>query len=314
MRRAKITIVGAGNVGAGCALWAAKADLGDIVLMDIPELESRTRGRALDLAQCGPIERFDCNIVGTSNWDDTADSNVVIVTAGMPRKPGMSRDDLIEINTKIVGQVCEQIKRLSPDCILIIVSNPLDAMTYAAWKKTNFPTNRVIGQAGCLDISRYKTFISMELGCSIKDINALLMGGHGADMVPLPRYTSVSGIPVTQLIRKERLDSIVERTRQGGTEIVELMGTGAYWAPASAIIQMTESIVKNKKRILPCSAFCEKQYGVGGYYVGVPCMLGSAGVEKIYEVDLNDDERELFTKSANHVKELSEKVMGILEA
>ncbi len=314
MRRPKITIVGAGNVGAGCALWAAKAELGDIVLMDIPELEARTKGRALDLLQCGSVERFDSNIKGTSQWDDTADSNVVIVTAGLPRKPGMTRDDLIEVNTKIVAQVSEQVKRLSPDCILIIVSNPLDAMTYAAWKKTNFPTNRVIGQAGCLDVARYKTFISLELGCSIKDISALLMGGHGDDMVPLVRYTSVAGIPVQQLINADRIKAIVERTKKGGGEIVELMGTGAYWAPASAVIQMTESIVKNKKRILPCSTFCDKQYGVGGYFVGVPAVLGSAGVEKVIEVDFDEEEQKLFTDSANHVKELCAKVQGILEA
>ena len=304
MRRAKITIIGAGNVGASCAVWAAQQELGDIVLIDIPDCADKTAGKALDLAQCGPVLRFDANITGTSDYKHAEGSDVVIITAGIPRKPGMSRDDLIQTNVKIVGSVSEQIAKVAPGAVLIIVSNPLDAMVYTAWKKTDFPTNRVIGQAGCLDIARYRTFIAMELGCSIEDISALLMGGHGDDMVPLPRYTSVSGIPVTQLIAKERLDEIIQRAKVGGGEIVKLMGTSAYYAPAAGSVQMAEAIIKDKKRILPCAAYCDSEYGVGGYFVGVPCMLGSNGIEKIIEVELDANERKQLDASVAHVKEL----------
>ena len=304
MKRAKITIVGAGNVGASCAAWAAVKELGDIALIDIPEMADKTAGKALDLAQCAPIERFDCNIVGTSDYSAAQGSDVVIITAGMPRKPGMSRDDLVQTNVKIVGSVAEQVARAAPDAVLIIVSNPLDAMVYTAWKKSGFPTQRVVGQAGCLDIARYRTFIAMELGCSVEDITALLLGGHGDDMVPLPGFTSVAGIPITQLIPADRLQAIIERAKMGGGEIVKLMGTSAYYAPASGTIQMAEAIIKDKKRILPCAAYCEKEYGVGGYFVGVPCVLGAGGVEKIIEVKLSDAERALLNTSVSHVKEL----------
>ena len=304
MKRAKITIVGTGNVGASCAVWAAQKELGDIVLIDIPEMADKTAGKALDLAQCGPIERFDCHITGTSDYAHAKDSDVVIVTAGIPRKPGMSRDDLIQTNVKIVGAVSEQIAKYAPNSVLIVVSNPLDAMVYTAWKKTGFPTHRVVGQAGCLDIARYRTFIAMELGCSVEDISALLMGGHGDDMVPLPSFTSVAGIPITQLIPVERLNAIIERAKVGGGEIVKLMGTSAYYAPASGTVQMAEAIIKDKKRIRPCAAYCNQEYGVGGYFVGVPCVLGAGGVEKIVEVKLNDDERRLLATSVSHVKEL----------
>ncbi|MEK6800214.1 MAG: malate dehydrogenase [Planctomycetota bacterium] len=304
MKRAKITIVGAGNVGASCAVWAAAKELGDIVLIDIPDLADKTAGKALDLAQCAPIERFDCKIIGTADYAHAKDSDVVIITAGIPRKPGMSRDDLVQTNVKIVGAVSEQVAKVAPNSVLIIVSNPLDAMVYTAWKKTGFPTKRVVGQAGCLDIARYRTFIAMELGCSVEDITALLLGGHGDDMVPLPSYTSVAGIPVTQLISPDRLQAIIERAKMGGGELVKLMGTSAYYAPASGSIQMAEAIIKDKKRILPCAAYCEKEYGVGGYFVGVPCVLGAAGVEKVVEVKLNEDEKKLFANSVSHVKEL----------
>ncbi|MEK6674567.1 MAG: malate dehydrogenase [Planctomycetota bacterium] len=304
MKRAKITVVGAGNVGASCAVWAAAKELGDIVLLDIPDFGDKTVGKALDLAQCAPIERFDSRIIGTANYADAAGSDVVIITAGIPRKPGMSRDDLIATNVKIVGSVSEQIAMVAPGAIVIVVSNPLDAMVYTAWKKTGFPPNRVVGQAGCLDIARYRTFIAMEIGCSVEDITALLMGGHGDDMVPLPRYTSVSGIPVSQFISADRLSAIIDRTKNGGGEIVKLMGTSAYYAPASGTIQMAEAIVKDKKRILPCAAYCQKEYGVGGYFVGVPTVLGANGVEKIIEVELNGDERKMFQTSVEHVKEL----------
>lgn len=304
MRRAKIAIIGAGNVGANCAVWAAQKELGDVVLIDIPDFGDKTAGKALDLAQCGPVDRFDCNIVGTSDYGPAEGSDVVIITAGIPRKPGMSRDDLIQTNVKIVGSVSKQIARVAPEAVLIVVSNPLDAMVYTAWKKTDFPTSRVIGQAGCLDIARYRTFIAMELDCSVEDITALLMGGHGDDMVPLPRYTSVAGIPVTQLIREDRLNAIIERARMGGGEIVKLMGTSAYYAPAAGSIQMAEAIIKDKRRILPCAAYCDKEYGIGGYFVGVPCMLGRNGVEKVIEIELDTRERELLDASVAHVKEL----------
>ena len=304
MKRAKITIVGAGNVGASCAVWAAQKELGDIVLIDIPDFADKTAGKALDLAQCGPVLGFDANITGTSDYSHAAGSEVVVITAGIPRKPGMSRDDLIQTNVKIVGSVSEQIARVAPEAVLLVVSNPLDAMVYTAWKKTNFPTNRVVGQAGCLDIARFRTFIAMELNCSVEDISALLMGGHGDDMVPLPRYTSVSGIPVTQLIPPDRLQAIIERAKMGGGEIVKLMGTSAYYAPAAATIDMAEAIIKDKRRIFPCAAYCDSEYGVGGYFIGVPCMLGKNGVEKVIEVELDTNERKLLDASVAHVKEL----------
>jgi len=304
MRRPKVTVVGAGNVGASCAFWLAAKEIADIALIDIPEAADRTKGKALDLAQCGPVERFDCRITGGSDYADAKGSDVVIITAGLPRKPGMSRDDLIETNVKIVGSVAERVAEAAPDSVLIVVSNPLDAMVYTAWKKSGFPTHRVVGQAGCLDIARYRTFIAMELNCSVEDITALLMGGHGDDMVPLPRYTSVAGIPVTQLIAKDRLDAIIERAKVGGGELVKLMGTSAYYAPAAGSVDMAEAIVRDKRRILPCAAFCQKEYGVGGYFVGVPCMLSGKGVEKVIEVELDAAERKLFDTSVSHVKEL----------
>ncbi len=304
MKRAKITVIGAGNVGASCAVWAAEKQLGDVVMIDIPDFKDKTAGKALDLAQCGPVDRFDCNIIGTSEYGPAEGSEVVIITAGIPRKPGMSRDDLIQTNVKIVGSVSEQIAKVAPEAVLIVVSNPLDAMVYTTWRKTDFPTNRVVGQAGCLDIARFRTFIAMELGCSVQDISALLMGGHGDDMVPLPRYTSVAGIPITQFIPEARLNEIIQRAKMGGGEIVKLMGTSAYYAPAAGSVQMAEAIIKDQRRILPCAAFCDKEYGVGGYFVGVPCMLGKNGVEKVIEVELDANEREMFTSSVSHVKEL----------
>ncbi len=313
MRRAKITIIGGGNVGASCAIWAAEKELGDIVLVDIPDLADRTAGRMLDLAQCGPVDRFDCSITGTADYAPAKGSDIVIITAGIPRKPGMSRDDLIQTNVKIVGAVSERVAEVAPDAFLIVVSNPLDAMVYTAWKKTGFPTHRIAGQAGCLDIARFRTFLAMELNCSVEDITSLLMGGHGDDMVPLPRYTSVAGIPITQFIKKERLDEIIKRAKVGGGEIVKLMGTSAYYAPAAGTIQMAEAIIKDKRRILPCAAFCDKEYGVGGYFVGVPCMLGANGVEKVIEVDLDDSERKMFTASVEHVKELAGIADGFLK-
>lgn len=305
MRRAKITIVGAGNVGATCAHWCAAGELGDVVLLDIPQAEDMPKGKALDLMQASPIMGFDSNITGTTSYDDTAGSDVVVVTAGIARKPGMSRDDLLGTNAKIVGSVAEQIKQSSPNAIVIVVSNPLDAMVQRALAVTGFPPNRVIGQAGVLDTARYRTFLAMELGVSVEDISALLMGGHGDTMVPMPSCTSVGGIPVTQLIDPARLEEIIDRTRKGGAEIVGLLKTGsAYYAPAAATAQMVEAIVRDKKRLIPCAAYCDAEYGVGGYYVGVPVVLGSGGVEKIIELKLTASEQADFDKSIAAVKEL----------
>ncbi len=313
MRRAKITIVGAGHVGATTAHWCAAAELGDIVLVDIPATGDMPKGKALDLMEAAPIMGFDSNIQGTNDYADTADSDVVVITAGVPRKPGMSRDDLLETNAKIVSSVSEQIKATSPNSIIIVVSNPLDAMVQCAQQVTGFPHQRVMGQAGILDTARYRAFLAMELGVSVEDIRALLMGGHGDTMVPLPNHTSVGGIPVTQLIDKERLDAIVERTRKGGGEIVSLLKTGsAYYAPAAATAQMVEAIVRDKKRLLPCAAYCDKEYGVGGYYVGVPIILGSAGVERVIELQLTDQERADFQKSVDAVKGLVARMNELL--
>lgn len=309
MRRAKISIIGAGNVGATCAHWAAAKELGDIVLVDIPDKVGVAQGKALDLFCAAPMERFDSNIIGTADYADTAGSDVVIVTAGIPRKPGMSRDDLIATNVKIVKSVSEQVAKHSPNAVMIVVSNPLDAMVYTAWKASGFPTNQILGQAGNLDVARFRAFIAMELGVSIEDIQALLLGGHGDDMVPLPRYTSVHGIPVSQLLSQEKIDACVQRAKVGGGEIVQLMGTSAYYAPASGSVMMAEAIIKDKKRIMPCAAYCENEYGVApgsgdGYFVGVPCVLGSGGMEKVIEIDLDSDEKKLMDESISHVKDL----------
>ena len=316
MRRAKISIIGAGNVGATAAHWAAAKELGDIVLLDVAELpdpkdptkkiaNTAPAGKALDLYESSPIEGFDSKISGVTSYEETQGSDVVIVTAGVARKPGMSRDDLISINTCIVKNVAENVAKNSPNAVMIVVSNPLDAMVYVAWKVSGFPTQKVIGQAGVLDTARYRSFLAAEIGCSVEDVQALLLGGHGDDMVPLPRYTFAGGIPITQLVKPERLAEIVQRTRDGGAEIVKLLKTGsAYYAPAAAAVQMAESIIRDKKRILPCAAYCEKEYDVGGYFVGVPAVLGTDGVERIIEIQLDDAERKMFQSSVEHVKEL----------
>lgn len=305
MRRAKISIVGAGNVGATTAHWCAAAELGDLVLLDIPQTGGMPKGKALDLAQAGPIMDFDSRIVGTTSYDDTADSDVVVITAGVPRKPGMSRDDLLGTNARIVGSVAEQIKRTSPNAIVIVVSNPLDAMVQRAHQVTGFPPNRVMGQAGVLDTARFRAFIAQELNVSVEDVTAMLLGGHGDTMVPLTRCCAVAGIPVTELIAPQRLAEIVQRTRDGGAEIVGLLKTGsAYYAPAAATAQMVEAVVRDKKRVMPCAAFCDREYGVGGYYVGVPCLLGAGGVERILEISLTPEEQAAFQKSVEAVKSL----------
>ncbi|CAN5427729.1 malate dehydrogenase [soil metagenome] len=309
MRRAKISIIGAGNVGATCAHWAASKELGDIVLVDIPQVEGMPQGKALDLFEASPVEGFDAKITGATNYEPTDGSDVVIVTAGVARKPGMSRDDLISINTKIVKDVAENVAKHSPNAVMIVVSNPLDAMVYVAWKASGFDTKKILGQAGVLDAARYRSFLAMEIGCSVEDVQALLLGGHGDDMVPLKRYTFAGGIPVTQLVKPDRLEEIIKRARNGGAEIVGLLKTGsAYYAPAAATVQMAEAIVRDKKRILPCAAYCDKEYSIGGYFVGVPCVLGTAGVERIFEIEMDDDEKKMFQTSVDHVKDLVKSV------
>lgn len=309
MKRAKISIVGAGNVGATCAHWAAAAELGDIVLLDIPAAGDMPKGKALDLAEAAPIMKFDACIAGTTDYADTADSDVVVVTAGIPRKPGMSRDDLLATNAKIVGQVAENIAKTSPEAVMILVSNPLDAMAQRALEVTGFPKHRVIGQAGVLDTARFAAFIAAELEVSVEDVSAMLLGGHGDTMVPLASCTSVGGIPVTQLIPESRLAELIQRARTGGAEIVGLLKTGsAYYAPAAATVAMVEAVVRDKRRLFPCAAFCQEEYGVGGYFVGVPVILGDGGVKKIIELELTPSEREAFTRSVDAVKSLVAKM------
>ncbi|MGC9260241.1 MAG: malate dehydrogenase [Phycisphaerae bacterium] len=305
MKRAKISIIGAGNVGATAAHWAVAKELGDVVLVDVPQIDGVPQGKALDLAQAAPIEGYDANLTGATTYEATANSDVVIITAGLARKPGMSRDDLLLKNTEIVKSVTQQVIKYSPKSILLVVSNPLDAMVYVAYKASGFEPQRVIGMAGVLDTARYRCFIAAELGVSVEDIQALLLGGHGDDMVPLPRYTSVAGIPLPELLSAEKIEAIVKRTRSGGAEIVNLLKTGsAYYAPAAAVVQMAESIIKDKKRVLPCAAYCDQQYGVGGYFVGVPVKLGSSGVEQILEVQLTSAEKKLLEASVDHVRKL----------
>jgi len=309
LKRAKISIIGAGNVGATAAHWAAAKELGDVVLLDIPQIDGLPQGKALDLSEAAPIEDYDARITGTTDYAATAGSDVVIITAGLARKPGMSRDDLLIKNTQIVKDVTMQIAKTSPQAVLIVVSNPLDAMVYVAYKVSGFPHQRVVGMAGVLDTARYRSFIAAELNVSVEDVQALLMGGHGDDMVPLPRYTTVGGIPLPELMPAEKIDAIVKRTRNGGAEIVNLLKTGsAYYAPSAAAVQMAEAIIRDKKRVLPCAAYCDKEYGVGGYFVGVPAKLGAAGVEQIIEAKLTPEEKQLFSASVEHVKQLVSQV------
>jgi malate dehydrogenase len=298
--RPKISIIGAGFVGSTAAHWIASKELGDVVLVDI--IEGVPQGKGLDLLQAGPIEGFDVKIVGTNDYSATAGSNIIVVTSGAPRKPGMSREDLIRVNADITRDCISKAAPLSPDAVIIMVNNPLDTMTYLAKQVSGFPKNRVMGQAGILDTARYRTFIAMEAGVSVEDIQAMLMGGHGDEMVPLPRFTTISGIPVTEFISKERLDAIVDRTRKGGGEIVNLLKTGsAYYAPSAATVQMVEAILRDKKRVLPCSCYLEGEYGLNDIYFGVPCVLGAGGVERVLELPLNDEEMALVKKSAEVV-------------
>ncbi|MBD8500202.1 MULTISPECIES: malate dehydrogenase [Paenibacillus] len=311
IRRAKITVVGAGFTGATTALMLAQKELGDVVLVDIPQLENPTKGKALDMLETGPVQGFDSNIIGTSNYEDTRDSDVVIITAGIARKPGMSRDDLVNTNAGIVRSVCENVKKYSPNSYVILLSNPVDAMTYAANETLGFPKNRVIGQSGVLDTARYCTFIAQELNVSVEDVRGVVLGGHGDDMVPLVRYTSVGGVPIEKLLPKERIDAIVARTRVGGGEIVNLLGNGsAYYAPAASIVQMTEAILKDKKRVLPVIALLEGEYGYDNLFMGVMAVLGGDGIEKIIEIELTPEEKAALDKSAESVRNVIKVVNG----
>lgn len=307
MQRKKITVVGGGFVGATTAHWAAAKELGDVCLIDV--IEGMPQGKALDLMQASPIEGFDSNVVGTNDYKDTANSDIVIITAGLARKPGMSRDDLLAINTKIVKEVTQKIVAESPNAFLIIVSNPLDAMVYTAFKVSGFPTNRVVGMAGVLDAARFQAFIAMDLNVSVQDVTAFVLGGHGDDMVPLPRFSTVAGIPLPELMSAEKIEALVNRTRNGGAEIVGLLKTGsAFFAPSRSAIKMAESILKDQKRIMPCAAYCDKEYGIGGYFVGVPAKLGKNGVEEIIEINLTSEEKAAFGTSVQHVKDLVSRI------
>ncbi|OGL05604.1 MAG: malate dehydrogenase [Candidatus Rokubacteria bacterium RIFCSPLOWO2_02_FULL_71_18] len=305
--RPKITVVGAGNVGASVAQYAVEKELGDVVLVDV--IEGVPQGKALDLAQAGPVHRYDASLIGSNGYDETAGSDVVVITAGLARKPGMTRDDLLFKNAEIVGGVVEQVVARSRNAILVLVTNPLDAMVQLAWKKSGFPPQRVIGMAGILDSARFRTFIARELGVSVENVTAFVLGGHGDTMVPLPRYSTVAGIPITELLPKATIDALVQRTANGGAEIVGLLKTGsAYYAPAAATVEMVEAILKDKKKILPCAAYLDGQYGVKGLYVGVPVKLGRAGVEQVIEITLTAEERAAFQKSAAAVRELVDKL------
>jgi malate dehydrogenase len=305
--RPKITVVGAGNVGASVAQYTIEKELGDVVLVDV--IDGVPQGKALDLLQAGPIHRYDSLVTGSNGYDDTANSDIVVITAGLARKPGMTRDDLLFKNAEIVGSVVEQIVARSKSAILVLVTNPLDAMVQLAWKKSGFPHKRVIGMAGVLDSARFRTFIARELDVSVENVTAFVLGGHGDTMVPLPRYSTVAGIPITDLLPKEKIDALVQRTANGGAEIVALLKAGsAYYAPAASAVEMVEAILKDKKKILPCAAYLDGQYGVKGLYVGVPVKLGRGGVEQIIEITLTPEEQAAFDKSAGAVRELVDKL------
>ena len=299
----KVSVIGAGNVGATVAQRLAEKELCDVVLIDI--VEGVPQGKALDLSEAAPIEKHDASVTGTNSYTESAGSDIIIITAGIPRKPGMSRDDLLKTNAGIMKSVTKQVIELSPDSIIIIVSNPLDAMCHVAYNESGFPKNRVIGMAGVLDAARFRAFISMELNVSVENTHAFVLGGHGDTMVPLPRYSTVAGIPLTELLPKEKIDALVERTRTGGAEIVSLLKTGsAYYAPASAAVEMAEAIIKDKKKILPCAALLEGEYGIKDLFIGVPVKLGANGIEEIIEISLTDEEQASLDKSAEAVKEL----------
>ena len=307
MSRPKISVIGAGNVGASAALKLAELEIGDVILVDI--VEGMPQGKALDLRQMCPVSGCDVNIIGTNGYDETEGSDIVVITSGVPRKPGMSRDDLLLTNTKIVKSVVGEVARRSPEAILIMVANPLDVMTYVAYKVSGFPKQRVMGMAGVLDSARFRAFIGMELGVSVENIHAFVLGGHGDDMVPLARFTTVCGVPITEIMTKERVDALIQRTRDGGAEIVKLLKTGsAFYAPAASAVEMVEAILKDKKKILPCCVLAQGEYGIRDTFVGLPVKLGTRGVEEIFEINLTSQEREALHLSASHVTELCKRV------
>jgi malate dehydrogenase len=309
IRRRKISVVGAGFTGATTAFLLAQKELGDVVIVDIPQLENPTKGKALDMLEASPVQGFDANIIGTSDYAETANSDVVVITAGIARKPGMSRDDLVSTNSKIMKSVTQEIVKYSPNCTIVVLTNPVDAMTYSVYKESGFPKHRVIGQSGVLDTARFRTFIAQELNLSVKDITGFVLGGHGDEMVPLVRYSYAGGIPLENLIPKARLDEIVERTRKGGGEIVNLLGNGsAYYAPAASLVEMVEAILKDQRRVLPTIAYLEGEYGYTGIYLGVPTIIGGNGIEQIIELELTDSEKEALDRSVVAVKN----VMNVL--
>ena len=309
-KRKKIAVIGAGFTGATAALMIAQKELGDVILLDIPSQNDPTKGKALDMLEASPVQGFNANITGTSDYADIQDADLVLITAGLPRKPGMSRDDLVSTNAKIIEQVSENIKKYAPNSYIIVLSNPVDAMTYVCYKTTGFPKNRIIGQSGVLDTARFNTFVAQELNVSVEDISGFVLGGHGDDMVPLVRFSYAGGIPLDKILPPHRIEAIVERTRKGGGEIVSLLGQGsAYYAPAASMVQMAEAILKDKKRILPCIAYLEGEYGYQDLYLGVPTILGGDGIETVIEIALTPEEKTALDQSAQSVR----KVMAILK-
>lgn len=305
LKRKKISVIGSGFTGATAAFLAAQKELGDVVIIDLPTAENPTKGKALDMWEAAPIQGFDSYVKGSSDYEDTANSDIVLITAGVARKPGMSRDDLVQINQGVMKAVATEIARTSPDATIIVLTNPVDAMTYTVFKESGFPKQRVIGQSGVLDTARFRAFIAEELNVSVKDISALVLGGHGDTMVPLIRYASVGGVPLQSLIPAQRLEEIVQRTRVGGGEIVNLLGNGsAYYAPAAAMVEMAEAILKDQKRVLPAIAYLEGEYGYEGIYLGVPTLLGAGGIEKIFELELTEEEKTALDHSADAVKDV----------
>ncbi|PBB06717.1 malate dehydrogenase [Salimicrobium humidisoli] len=310
MKRPKVSVIGAGFTGATTALMTAQKELADVVLVDVPDQEDPAKGKALDMFEASPVQGFDAKIKGTSDYADTKGSDVVVITAGIARKPGMSRDDLVNTNAGIMQKVTKEVVKYSPECYIIVLTNPVDAMTYSVFRESGFPKHRILGQSGVLDTARFRSFIAEELNVSVKDVTGFVLGGHGDDMVPMIRYSSVGGVPLHKLISSERIEEIIERTRKGGGEIVGLLGNGsAYYAPAASIVQMVEAIIKDQRRLLPAIAYLEGEYGYDGIYLGVPVILGGDGVEEIIELDLTGEEKEQLDKSADSVR----KVLDILK-
>ena len=303
MSRKKIALIGGGQIGGILALIGTQKELGDIVILDIPKVEGMVKGKALDIMELRPHDGYDVNVTGTSDYTDIKGADVVVITAGVPRKPGMTREDLLDVNLKIITEVANNVKQYAPDAFVIVVTNPLDAIVYAFYKISGFPKNRVVGMAGALDTGRFRSFIAMETGLSVQDVSCVVLGGHGPTMVPLPRLATVGGVPIDRLLSQEQIDAIVKRTREAGTEIVKLLSNGsAYFSPAASIMEMVEAYLKDKKRVIPSAALCEGEYGIDGYFIGVPCVIGSGGIEKILEIELTDEEKAMLENTLNTVK------------